>query len=550
MKKSIIFIVGVIIAAGVVFWIMDRDNPAQEATTQAENYEYPPTVAKDLLDEQEKLEETILQESEGSTFAEPYVKLDPYNRSPLSALAIFSTEEPAQVSVTVEGETDDADISNTFDGYKTYHEIPILGLYPDAENTVHLTVTTESGETSEKTLNLETDPLPDYIPTIKVEEVQKEKMDLADTSLTFAIPSTKYPYAFDANGDIRWYGSGYNSHVLKELENGNLLYLGKEDNSGNAYNRLFETNFIGKLFNAFKISEEAAQAEQDGMESTLIHHDIAELPSGNLLLTVNDGKGNYMEDTMIEIDRKTGEVVKVIDLKALVPEEMYTDYDSTPKKDGLTDWFHQNSVVYDESDDSIIISGRNSDTVMKIDYETNEIKWILADSEGWTGDYADLVVEGVGEDFKYPAGQHDATIMPDFDNNPDTIDLLIYDNNTVVTRGNEDLSKDYSAGVQYRINEKEKTAEIIWSYGEERGEELFTNIVGSAKYMEDTGNRLLGFGHVAKGERSHIIEVTDDQDAEVVFEAVMSDFPQGAWVYRGVRYELYPGGWEKNFSVK
>ncbi|SES80352.1 arylsulfate sulfotransferase [Salinibacillus kushneri] len=540
MKKVLTIFVSIVILAGIVFFVMNRmdTNPANQPLT-AEEYDYSPTIASSLLEEQNQLEEEIFQESEGSTFADPYVKVDPYNRSPLSALAIFKTEEPAQVSITVEGKTEDADISNTFEGYKTNHEIPILGLYPDAENTVQLTVTTESGETSEQKLNLKTEPLPDNIPTISVKEAKKEKMDLGETTLTFAIPSTKHPYGFDTNGDIRWYGAGYNSHVLKELKNGNLLYLGKDSNGGNAYNRLFETNFIGKLVNAFKISEEAAQAESEGMESTLIHHDVAELPSGNLLLTVNDGQGSYIEDTMIEIDRETGEVMNLIDLKDIVPEELYREYDSTPKKDGLTDWFHQNSVVYDESDNSIIISGRNQDTVMKIDYETNEIKWILSDSEGWTGKYEDLLVEGIGEDFKYTGGQHDATIMPDFDNNPDTIDLLIYDNNTVVTRGNEDLSKDFSAGTQYRINEKEKTAEIVWSYGKERGEELFTNIVGSAKYLDDTGNRLIGFGHVDKGNRSHIVEVTDDQEAEVVFEAVVSEFPTGAWVYRGVRYELY-----------
>ena len=34
------------------------------------------------------------------------------------------------------------------------------------------------------------------------------------------------------------------------------------------------------------------------------------------------------------------------------------------------DWFHQNSIFYDETDESIIISGRNQDIVMKLDYKT------------------------------------------------------------------------------------------------------------------------------------------------------------------------------------
>src|SRR5699024_9220453 len=111
--------------------------------------------------------------------------------------------------------------------------------------------------------------------------------------------------------------------------------------------------------------------------------------------------------------------------------------------------------------------------VMKIDYETEEIKWMLAYPEGWNDEMQKHLLDGQGEDFKYPAGQHDANILPDFDNNPDTLDLLLYDNNTVVTRGDDALSKD-SAATHYRINEKTHEADIIWTYGEQLGEDYFT----------------------------------------------------------------------------
>ena len=37
------------------------------------------------------------------------------------------------------------------------------------------------------------------------------------------------------------------------------------------------------------------------------------------------------------------------------------------------------------------------------------------------------------------------------------MDLLLYDNNVAVSRGDKDLSKKYSRAAQYRINEKDKT---------------------------------------------------------------------------------------------
>ncbi|GAB4073163.1 aryl-sulfate sulfotransferase [Barrientosiimonas marina] len=560
--KKILTISAVVVVASLafVFFFLNNDTnqeadnhskDSEAAEKQKEKpYPYPPKKASKRLDKQEKLEATMADESEGSTLSNPYVKLDPYDRSPLAALVVFDTEQAAKVSFTVKGKDASSTISNTIDDYRTHHELAVLGLYPDQDNKVTITAETEDGDTSEKTITITTEKLPDYIPTVNIKTAKKDKMDIQPNELTFAIPSTKYNYGFDTNGDIRWYGSGYNSHIFHELDNGHLLYLGKDDNSGGAYNRLFETNYLGKLYNAFKISEEVAEAESDGMESTLIHHDAAELPSGNLLLTVNDDEGTYKEDTMIEINRKTGDVVNQIDLKDLFPADAYEEYGGNDFKPGddPVDWFHQNAVVYDDDDNSIIISGRNSDTVMKIDYETEEIQWILAYPEDWDKQMEQYLVEGQGDDFKYPAGQHDVRILPDFDDNPDTIDLLLYDNNTVVTRGNEDLSKEFSAASHYRVNEKTKEAKLIWTYGEERGEDFFTNIIGSARYQPNTGNVLIGFGHVDEGNQSNIVEVTHDDDANVVFEAEMDDFPSGAWVYRGVRHQLYTDTWENTAS--
>ncbi|MFC0013777.1 MULTISPECIES: aryl-sulfate sulfotransferase [Allobacillus] len=514
------------------------------------DYAFAPEPTKDVIENQQEIEQTIIEESEGSTFQDPYIKLDPYNRTPLSALVVFETEEPATVTYTVKGKDGGPEISNSTTELTTRHELPILGLYPNHTNEITIKSIMEDGNTQENSISIETQPLPDYIGSISIETIKKEKVDMPANGLNFAIPSTKFVYGFDTNGDVRWYSSQYNSHVFKRIQNGNFLYLGKDNNGGPAYNRLFEIDLMGKIYKAFKISDDAAISEAEGLEQTLIHHDIAELPNGNWLMTVNDGSENYMEDTMIEVNPTNGEVVKLIDLKDLYPIETYEEYTAREPKDGKLDWFHQNSVVYDESDNTIIISGRNQDTVMKIDYLTNEIIWILAHPDGFNDEFLNnYVVEGQGENFKYPGAQHDATIMPDLDENDDTIDLLIYDNNVAVARGDKELSRTYSAATQYRINEKTREAEIIWSYGEERGKELFTNIIGSAKYLEDSGNRLIDFGHVADGTRSHIIEATDDQDAEVVFEAVISDFPSGAWIYRSQRYPLYNDEWRKNFTV-
>lgn len=488
--------------------------------------------------EKEKKYQTLLKSGE-YTEDNIYVQLDPYDASPLSALLLFQTEDAMTVDISVAGKDEETTIKNSFDDYTTDHSVPILGLYSDTENEVTVTLTDESGNSMEKKVTIKTGTLAKSIANIEVKEADTTKMELGDSELTFVVPSTKRAYAFDANGDVRWYSTRYNSHIFKELDNGNLLYLTKESNDADTYNVLLETDYLGKIYHRYDFSSSSAANDTGKSEGemTVIHHDGIELPSGNFLLTVNDGS-NYIEDTMIELNRETGEIEKTIDLKDILPEAFYEDYDSTSREDGKVDWFHQNSVEYDEADDSIIISGRHQDTIMKIDYSTNEIKWIMGDSSGWPDSYQKYFLKG---DVKASGGQHAAIVLPDQDENDETTDILYYDNNISVTRGDEETSEQYSEARQVRINEAEMTIEEVWTFGEDLGEDYYTKIIGSARYLSNTGNRLVNFGYRDEGQTSSIMEVTEE--GETVLNVDLTDFPTSAWAYRAERFSLYSEDW-------
>ncbi|MEQ7246408.1 aryl-sulfate sulfotransferase [Enterococcus avium] len=493
---------------------------------------------QEMQSEKEKKYQNLLKSGE-YTEDNIYVQLDPYDASPLSALLLFQTEDAMTVDISVAGKDEATTIKNSFDDYETDHSIPVLGLYPDTENEVTVTLTDESGNSMEKTVTIKTGTLAKSIATIDVKEADTQKMDLGDSELTFVIPSTKRAYAFDANGDVRWHSTRYNSHIFKELTNGNLLYLTKESNDADTYNVLLETDYLGKIYHRYDFSSSSAANDTGKSEGemTVIHHDGIELPSGNFLLTVNDGS-NYIEDTMIELNRETGEIEKTIDLKDILPEAFYEDYDSTSREDGKVDWFHQNSVEYDEADNSIIISGRHQDTIMKIDYDTSEIKWILGDSSGWPESYQKYFLKG---DVKASGGQHAAIVLPDQDDNDETTDILYYDNNISVTRGDEETSEKYSEARQVRINDAEMTIEEVWTFGEALGKDYYTKIIGSARYLSNTGNRLVNFGYRDEGQTSSIMEVTEE--GETVLNVDLTDFPTSAWAYRAERFSLYNEDW-------
>lgn len=527
----------VIILAGGIGYYFYQDK------TEASEQDYY-MMDTDLVDEQTKIEKQLKESSANSTLENPYIKLNPYGSSPLTALLLFDTDEKMKITVEVEGKNTDTTIQSEVNAdYITHHQVAVLGLYADKANKVKIIAVTQDGKKIEKTVTIQTDKLPDEMPEIDVTSSDTTQMEQTGNQLTFITPSTKYAYGVDSNGDVRWYSTKYNSHVFKELENGHLLYLTKYDNTDDTYSLLLETDYLGKIYHAYSMTTEA-ESEQSGSSSkSAIHHDAIELPSGNLLLTINDDT-KYMEDTMIEIDRQTGEVVKTIDLKDILPEEFYQDYKA--RSDGKVDWFHQNAIWYDESDDSIVISSRSQDTIMKLDYDTTKIKWILSDKEGWPASYKKYLLDSTGTNFKYPAGQHAVEILPDQDDNPDTVDILLYDNNVVVTRGDEDVSGEYSEAVQYRINEKNKKVEIVFSYGKALGDDYWTEIVGGARYMETTGNYLINFGHRKNGKESSILEV--NQEGDIVFEMNLTDFPDSAWAYRAERLSLYPTSYHFQFT--
>ncbi|MCP3028879.1 aryl-sulfate sulfotransferase [Halobacillus sp. A5] len=525
MKKLIMGVLLGAVVAGIIVFLVTADNEefGYGSDDNGEEGEGERTVEGDseLMEEQDGVSEVIQSSySQGDyNFDEPLVIEDPYGAAPLTALAKFETDEAQEITVTVEGRDGGEEISNTFDGYETEHEIPILGLYPDHDNTVVLEAETDDGETSETELTVTTDPLPDNFLDTELVEADEQRME---NGLTFIIPSGEYAYGVDSNGEVRWYSSMPNSHVFQRLENDKLVFLTQKVEQSGQYNLILEMDMLGQV--SFGSYIDVSNFENWGV----VHHDVIELPNDNFLATDHDGS-EYIEDDMVEIDRETGDMVDELNMKDIFPEEMYEDYDGASADEG--DWFHQNAVWYDENDDDILVSSRHQDAIVDMSYPDGEVEWILADHEGWPEEFEDNLLEPQGEDFKFPGGPHAIMTLPDQDDDPETTDVMLFDNNISIVRGDEGQSEEFSRAVQYRINTEEMTVEEVWSYGEDRGEAFFSNIVGDADYLEESGNRLITSGH-AFGEEgddlhSRIVETTGDEEAEVVYELKISGFEEG-----------------------
>lgn len=476
------------------------------------------------------------------TWENPYIKVNPYENSPLTALMIFHTDTPTEISYEVVGKTANTSIKNTVSGYQTDHQIPIVGLYAGYDNDVKITMTDQNGNQQVKTVKIKTINLPRWIKTTKisVSRNDKSKMNIGDNELTVLNRTTKQTFAVDADGQVRWYYLRWNEHIFEQLKNGHILLFNKIKSGDSKYNMLVETDYLGRVYHQYKFDKSLGGSYSGTGGVSMVHHDVAEMPNGNWLLTVNDGS-KYVEDTIAELNPNTGKIEKVIDFKKIFPSDMYTKStikaaDQATSGLGLIDWLHINSIDYDPETDNVLFSARNQDMIWSMNYKTNKLNWIFTNKPAskWPSSYRKYLLKPTSGT-KYPGGQHGVYILS---KKGSTIRVLLYDNNIAVTNGDKAQSKKFSVATEYEINTSKKSIKEVWSYGKSLGAANFTAVIGYAQRL-DNGNTLIDFGFKDNGNQSNIIEV--DKNGKQVFNmTTYNSVENKTYVYRAYRMKFYP----------
>ena len=161
-------------------------------------------------------------------------------------------------------------------------------------------------------------------------------------------------------------------------------------------------------------------------------------------------------------------------------------------------WVHVNSVDYDPTDDSIIISSRHQSAIIKIGRD-KKVKWILGAPKGWRSPWKETLLTPVDKNgkkiqcsdvaceggFDWTWTQHTAFRI-DSKSNKDVIWVSAFDNGDA--RGMEQPplpDMKYSRSVIYKIDQKKKTVQQVWEYGKERGHEWFSPVTSLTEYNAD-----------------------------------------------------------------
>jgi len=462
------------------------------------------------------------------TFQNPLVVLNPYKICPLTALILFRTEEATTVRITVNGKYEGTDICHTFPEEKE-HILPIYGLYADYSNTV----TVALADNTTRDIRIKTAPY--AFNEAHRALLSRAEPGFLDNSLMFMSGQLNSRWVgYDRMGEVRWYTTGQFAFALKRLANGNLL-AGSSRFVANPYmtTGVMELTMCGKILREYRIPGG-------------YHHDQMELPNHDLLILTQTLGAATKEDMCVQVDRETGNIKRVWDLKNYLPQDK-----GLAGHASAFDWFHNNSIDYDAKTDSLLFSGRHQSAIISIGFRSNKLNWILGSPEGWPQEMVDkYFFKPVGNiaDFEWPSEQHSAIFTPDGC-------IMCFDNGDFRSKDPEKFLKvrdNYSRGVKYRINTEKMEIEQLWQYGRERGPEFYSGYIGNVGYygeneylvhsggiafMNGEASEALG-SRAGRGPMKNVVKLSSItvvvKDDRIVYECLVP-----ANVYRAVKLDVY-----------
>ncbi len=507
---------------------------------------------------------------------------NPYGAAPLVAAIIVSGthvgEAPSEIHVHVheQGENQPGFTEYLYpqtDAYQANFDmsdlvepgevaVPVLGLYPYVTNTVYFRVYTDDAVSVGEV----------EIPVSGLSQYAEEQVTIhtADTATMEPGWTSMGGRIYDNYGNMRWIG-----HVIFQLlENGNFIDDSMVD----------ERSLLGKV---------VVNRSKDLPAHFVAHHDAIELPSGNILACVTNENTSIVnwagnttvskEDYIIEVDYESSLIVNAWDMRE------FLDVSRGTVNLAATDWLHMNTLYYDDTDDSLIISTRYQG-MMKVtrggiqgeepnagktmnwilsphldwgmagfdgqgDFDPNEYLLTAVDSNGLP--YPEDVQFNLaapdenGDPFHWPIGQHGIEITSREDGK---LRFITFNNQASIVFDGEgsvnnqlygDTSNDraefpYSAMIEYEVDEEAMTVRQLWSFGEEVPD-YFCSLCSCVDLLPTTGHYLMG---TCGGDaldlptnpfNPHILEL--DANGDVIFHLEMNNSDHV--LYRSKRIQMY-----------
>ena len=492
--------------------------------------------------------------------------------APLTAEIEVLTNEMTALEIELRT-ADDIEIVPS-DGLRRDHRVQLLGLRPSRNYRVSVLAKEQGGASVRwQSAEFKAPPLPELFPPFKILVSKPEEMEPGVTIFNLnSAPSgdPSYIVAVNAIGEVVWYYKA-SARVtdVRRLRDGNILYVAPV---GLIQNRAIEIDMLGNVVRRWQAAISPREEGGIDLATDSIHHEMFEMPNGNFLAlssalrkfdnywtSETDPKAakqtaNVVDDVVVEF-KPNGEILKRWSMMDLL-DPYRIGYGSLgrgwnaayPNAGGPThDWGHGNAVIWDEPDDSIIVSLYTQDVVLKFSRPTGKLIWILGNHDDWPERLQPFLLKPAGgADFEWPYHQHAPELTP-------SGTLLVFDNGAYRARPFKQATPDetaYSRAVEYSIDEAGRTITQIWRYGGPGDEKFFSRPLGDVDWLPFTGNILVTDGFHSDPNPPNIwarvIEVTHTSPAKKVFELNVHvpgrEGSTGWYIYRAERLRsLYPG---------
>jgi hypothetical protein len=473
------------------------------------------------------------------------------SNAPLAGVLQIFTDTPSRVSVSVNDglRTWDRD----FLDYTNVHATTLVGFKANRTNEITVTVWDQLRDhvTVTQPVVFVTAPLPAGFPKMSVLQCDTNKMEPGYT-LFRALNFGDQPYVviIDNLGDVVWYSAPQTLQDVRQLPNGDLLVP--------TSTRFTEYNMLGQTVQIWPVpSTRLVNGHEDLYtdHGTILYFSntnriVTNFPSSSINSNAPTRTTNVMYQLVQEISTTNAALLNTwstIDM--LDPRRISYLTFATPSS--TVDWGHANAIIEDPSDDSLIVSIRHQNAVIKFARATGQLKWILGPPANWGPPFQPYLLTPVGEPFEWNYGQHAPELTPQGT-------LLLHDNGNYRASPFDAWVADatnYTRAVEYSINEDSMEVSQVWEYAS-TNETLYSGALGDAHYLKNTGNVLVHYGNISYVDGVHpntnapgatmvrIKEVTHEANPEVVFDLAVFDYAnsnyQGSFSYRSYRIpDLY-----------
>ena len=353
----------------------------------------------------------------------------------------------------------------------------------------------------------------------------------------------------DLQGNVIWYydvdpngSTGALPFPIKMLPNGHfLINATPAGNAGTgAPGELMEIDLAGNIIRPMTSAELNSRLASAGFNLTTqaMHHDFVALPNGHLIIIVNHtkdftdlpgypGTTTVLGDALIELDQNW-QPVWVWDT--------FDHLDVNRHPLAFPDWTHSNAIIYSPDDGDLLLSMRDQDWIIKIDYEDGKGSGNILWRFGYLGDFT---LTSPGRPAEWAYGQHDIKIVSA--NSSGVFNMSMFDNGwyrVVDTDGNmcgtTGQPACYSRAVIFQVDEPTRTASVLW----EDSNQPYSLALGSTR-VQTNGDVEFNEGFLPDSPWKAIVqEVTPGLNPQLVWQLEVDHQP-GYRIYRIP--SLYPG---------